>query len=178
MVYVNDEDRQRISDGEEAARALAKMAGWATQPCDALFPQILSGYRYGKRAGLVLGHWRREISFGKLIEIVRQTRTDILILEPGRDTSRRKTYYLSLILARAGEVRLHRGLRLWSADFDSPLKIVADPRDRDLDPCFFSIRSTGVAEEAGAPFGDPVSAETGLRIADLRWVAEIGGNFV
>ncbi|UZW54861.1 hypothetical protein NUH86_15475 [Sphingobium sp. JS3065] len=178
MVYVNEEDRQRISDGEEAVRALAKMGGWATQPCDGLFPQILSQYRHSERAGLVLGHWRREISLSKLIEAVRQIRTDILILEPGRDTSGRKTYYLSLILARAGEVRLHRGLRLWSADFDSLLWVVADPRDRDLDPCFFSSRATGFKEEAGAPFGDPVSAETGLRIADLRWVAEIGGHFV
>lgn len=178
MVYVNEEDRQRISDGEEAVRALAKMAGWTTQPCDGLLPQILSGYRYSERAGLILGHWRREISFGKLLEAVRQTRTDILILEPGRDTSRRKTYYLSLILARAGEVRIQRGLRLWSADFDSPLWVVADPQDRDLDPCFFSIRATGLKEEAGASFGDPVSVQTGLRIADLRWVAEIGGHFI
>ena len=178
MVHVNDEDRQRASAGEEAARVLARMAGWTTEACGAVLPPVLGVYRYSEPAGIIISHWRRDISFGKLLDAVRQTRTDILMLEPGYTNSSRKTYYLSLILARGGEVRIHRGLRLWSADFDSQLWLIADPKDRDLDPCFFSIAPGGVKHEAGAPFGDSVSAEAGLRIADLRWLAEINGNFV
>lgn len=178
MMIFSNEDRQRAEVAADAAQVLARMVGAAIVPCDAtVVPPALAGYRYSERAGLIFAHSHRQLSFKKLLDAVREVRTDLLMVEPRRGIGRRTTFHISLILCRDGEVQIHHGLRLWSADVDSPLWLVPDPREADVRPHCFSLRPNGMKLEAATPFSDCALAQMGLKIADLRWTIEIGGHF-
>ena len=178
MTIFSNAARQRAELAADAAPALARMVGTAIVPCDAtVVPPALAGYSYSERAGLIFAHSHRQLSLKKLLDAVREVRTDLILVEPGHGFGRRTTFHISLLLCRDGEVQIHRGLRLWSADVDSPLWLVPDPRDADVRPHCFSLCPNGVKLETATPFTDPALAQMGLKIADLRWTIEIGGHF-
>ena len=177
MIFGNSEDQQRTLLATEGARALAKMAGWTLEPCAALVSP-LSALGYSGRAEIILGYWHRQLSYRRIIAAVRETRTNMLMIEPGHGIGRSKRFYLTLILCRGEQVIIHKGLRLWSEDFDSPLWLVPDPHDLDAYPGSFSLHPDGIRAETVLPYVSSAAAETGIRVADLRWMAEAGGHFL
>lgn len=68
-----------------------------------MLPPQFSGFHYCVGPDIVLVHWRRNISIGRLFLAARETRLDILRTEPAWLGSESPTFCISLILCRAGE---------------------------------------------------------------------------
>lgn len=178
MIFGSSEDRQRTALGAEGARALAKMAGWTLEQCGTALPPPLSAFGYSAQAEIIVGYWHRQLSYRRMIDAVRDVRTDMLMIEPSWGMGRWKKFHLTFILCRAGQVVIYKGLRLWSEDFDSPLWLVPNPQDIDADPCSFSLHADGIRAQIVLPYATPIDAQTGIKVADLRWMAEAGGHFL
>lgn len=178
MIFAGLQDRRRAALAAEGARALAKMAGWAMEPCGTVLALLLSAFGYSDEAQIIIGYWHHRFSYRKMIAAIQDARTDMLMIEPGHGMGRWKTLHLTLILCRAGQVIIHKGLRLWSEDFRSPLWLVPDPQDIDAYLCCFSLHPNGIGPEIVTPFADPIAAQMGLRVADLQLMAEAGGHFL
>ena len=178
MIFGSSEERQRTALAKEGARALARMTEWTLKPCAAALAPPLSALGYSDQAQVIVGYGHRQLSYRRIIAAVREARTDMLMIEPGHGIGRSKRFYLTLILCRGGQPIIHKGLRLWSEDFDSPLWLVPDPHDLDAYPCSFSLHPDGIRAETVLPYASPTAAEAGIKIADLRWIAEAGGHFL
>ncbi|WP_327752082.1 hypothetical protein VVT58_06470 [Sphingobium sp. SJ10-10] len=177
MIYLNEENRQRETLAKDGAVALPTIAGWQTEPCPNILPPVFGGYLYCPNSDLVLAHWRRDVSLSRLLTAARETRLDLLLVEPawiglGAD------YRISAILCRAGETHVFRGLRLWAADLDGPNWLVPDPGDRDLDPRCFDLSLKRLTPDEQPPFGDDETRDLGLLVGGIRWKAMAGGHLV
>lgn len=177
MIYLNGDDRQREALAQEGALALATIAEWETEPCPALLPPVLGGYLYCRTSDLVLAHWRRNVSLGRLLAASRETRLNILLVEPAWMTTR-SDFRVSAILCDTGEVNVFRGLRLWCAGIDGPYWLIADPGDRDLDPRCFDLRVKRMTPEEHMPFSDLETRDLGLLVGGIRWKAIAGGHLI
>ena len=178
MIYITKEDRQREGLALEGAQALATIAGWQTEASPIGLPPQLSGFLYCPVAELVLAHWRRSMSIGRLFLAARETRLDILRIEPAWGGSEGPIFSVSLILCRNGETTLHRGLRLWSADIEGPVWLVPDPDDADLEQHCFDLTSRRLAAADQMPFADPGLRNSGLLMGKIRWKAAAGGHLI
>lgn len=177
MIYLTKEDRQREALAQEGAQALATIAGWETEPCPVLLPPVFAGYLYCPTSDLVLAHWRRSVSLGRLLAAARETRLDIVLVEPAWMATG-SDYRVSAILCRAGETHMFRGLRLWGVGIDGPNWLIADPGDRDLDPRCFNLAMKRMTPDEQVPFSDPETRDLGLLVGGIRWKAMAGGHLI
>ena len=178
VIYITKEDRQREALAQKGAQALATIAGWQTEAGPVMLPPQLSGFHYCAAADIVLVHWRRNISIGRLFLAARETRLDILRVEPAWIGSEGPTFCVSLILCRAGETTMYRALRLWSADIDGPVWLVPDPHDADLDYCCIDLTQRRLTPTDHMPFADAGARDSGLLTGKLRWKAIMGGHLI
>lgn len=177
MIYISEEDRQRTALAREASHAFLNIVGWPSDTDPSMIPPILTEYSYVERANMVVGYWHKVLSLSTLIKSVADARVDLLLVEPTHPSTGRKTFYITLLLCRAGEVQIHNGLRLWSAAWDGPAYLVSDRDDRD-EQISFLIHDRGVRQEPSLPFADVALEQSGLMTGDLRWRVEIGGHLV
>ena len=177
MIYLNNEDRQREALAMEGVRALVTVAGWQAQPCPVMFPPALADFLFSPANDLILAHWCRHISIGRLFAAARETRMDILLVEPAWIATGGPAFGATLILCREGETNVYRGLRLWANDVEGPAWLVPDPADRDLDQRFFELSQKRIAPTDLAPFG-PAPASDGLLVGRIRWKAVLGGHLI
>lgn len=177
MIYLNEEDCQRETQAKEGAIALATVASWQTEPCPIMLPPVLAGFVYCRTADLVLAHWRRNVSLGRLLAVARETRLDVLLVEPAWMASG-SDFRVSAILCRSGETHVYRGLRLWAAGVDGPTWLIPDPADRDLDPSCFDLSLKRMTPDEQRPFSDLETRDLGLLVGGIRWKAIAGGHLV
>ncbi|GFZ94140.1 hypothetical protein [Sphingobium fuliginis] len=177
MFYLNEEDRQREALAKNGTIALATIAGWQTEPCANVLPPVLAGYDYCRGPDLVLAHWRRNVSLGRLLAAVRETRLDLLLVEPAW-IGTAADFRISAILCREGDTHVFRGLRLWAADINGPNWLIPDPSDRDLDPRCFDLAMKRMTPDEQVPFSDPETRDLGLLVGGIRWKAMAGGHLI
>jgi len=177
MFYLNQEDRQRERLASDGAIDLATIAGWQTEPCPNILPPVLAGYLYCRNSDLVLAHWRRNVSLSRLLAAARETRLDLLLVEPAWMATG-SDFRVSAILCRAGETEVYRGLRLWGAGIDGPNWLIPDPADRDLDPRCFDLSMKRMTPDQQVPFSDDETRDLGLLVGGIRWKAMAGGHLI
>src|SRR5690606_33483988 len=92
-----------------------------------------------------------------LTEAVRETRTTVLVIEPGSTTDGRPTFYFTVIICRDGKVEKHPAMRLW-ASLERDLYLVPDPDGTD-------------------PEGECWALHRGVRAAATPWLTEVERDF-
>lgn len=177
MTFLTNDDRQRQTLAANAARALATMAGWKTEPVPTFLPPCLGSFVYGPAAELIITSWRKDISLRRLMTAATETRLDVLHVEPGRLSRGISIFYISLILCRDGDLKVYRALRLWSADVDSSLWLVPDPTDDQGNPSF-ELQATRLMPASLAPYGVSSDLAAGLTNGKIRWHATAGGHLL
>ena len=178
MVYLTNEDRRREVLAREGALAFAAIASWQTEPTTSTVPPAVAAYLYSPTVDVVLAHWGKNVSIGKLLAAARETRLDIVLIEPAWMTSGGPAFSISMILCRNGETSVYRGLRLWAADVESAAWLVPDPHDRDLDHVCFDLSRKRITPESHMPFCGAEARDLGLMIGGIRWKATVGGHLI
>lgn len=166
------EDQARTALGEVAAHALARMAGWIIELCGPVVPPVLAAYSFCHEAGLMIGYWRPNIRHLAQYDAVRETRADLLVVEP-RDAESKARFDMRLYLCRDGEVQIYEQLQLWTAGRNAPLWLVPGLADAENHRGGFCFQPHRLNHAATLPFTDPVAAQTGFAIARDRWHAKI-----
>lgn len=177
MIFLTNDDHQRQMLAADAARALATMAGWKINPVPIFLPRSPGEFIYSPGVELILASWRKDTSLQRLMSLARETRLDVLHVEPGRILRGIPIFYVTLILCRNGGLEVYRTLRLWSADVDSSVWLVPDPAD-DQGNLSFDLQATRLMPASSAPYAVRCDLDAGLTNGKIRWHATAGGHLL
>lgn len=167
MKYPNDEYRARYARAYKACQILASMMCYRTEEAPAFIPPPLREGMNVPAENLCLLPTADGYPYD-LTKAVRETRTTVLLIEPGSTTDGRPTFYFTVIICRAGEVEHHPAMRLW-ASLERKLYLAPDPDGGDPEGECFGLHR-GV-RAAAAPWPSTVERNFGLLHADALLLA-------
>src|SRR5690606_16975472 len=101
----------------------------AVKPNTAIFHLRQLGFEPNRQ---LVGMVTRALYPYDLTEAVRETRTTVLVIEPGSTTDGRPTFYFTVIICRGGKVEKHPAMRLW-VSLERQCYLVPDPDGGDAD---------------------------------------------
>jgi len=162
MKNENDKSRARYARAYKAVQTLCSMLCYRTEQAAAFMPRPLQEGVNFPAENLCLLPTADGYTYD-LTDAVRETRTAVLVVEPGSTTDGRPTFYFTLILCRNGEVEQHSAMRLW-VSIDKKFYLVPDPDGGDPDGECFAL-DRGV-RTAAAPWPTTVDRIFGLAHAD------------
>ncbi len=169
MKYENDEYRSRYACALKAAQNLASLACYGLVDEPAIMPPAL------KEALNVPSEYLALLPTGGdypslLEEAVRETRSNVLILEPGTTMQGAATICCTLLRCAGGKIHWHRALRLW-VGFDRHVYLAPAPDGDDPDgPCF--VIAKGV-RSVDTPWTNEIERDFGLSHADALLLAPL-----
>ena len=168
MKYKNDEYRSRYARALKAANNLASSLSPRLQDEPALMPPALRSGLNAPGGNLVLLPWADD-QRPFLGRAVQETRSSVIIVEPGSTMTGSPTFYLTLVHCRRGEVLTHRALRLW-VDIEKNAYLVPDRAGDAPDGECFAIEPRGVRAVA-ASYAHEIDLELGLAHGDALLLA-------
>jgi len=156
MKYPTEEYRGRYARALKAATNLATAAMYSTEQAPAfLHPQLREGVNVPAENLCFLpsgGGYPYDLS-----KAVRETRTTVVVVEPGSTMAGKPTFYFTLILSRGGKFEWHPAKQLWVSR-DRKLFLVPDPDGDD-------------------PKGECFAVDRGVRTAATPWPNEVERDF-
>jgi len=164
MKYENEEYRARYGSALLAAQNLATLLCVEVKDEPALLPPALRNGLNAPSGNLVLVPQASLMNDRQFMDAVRETRSTVLIIEPGKTMSGSATYYMTLLLCRWGKVLTYRALQLW-VDLKKNAYLIPDAHGEDPDGECFALDAKGV-RSVPPPFGHKVEREFGLAHAD------------
>lgn len=167
MKYKNDEYRARERGALKAAQNLAGYTCYRTFGEPAITPPQLRDALQVPQENLFLLPSGGDYPYG-LEKAVQETRSALLIVEPGSAMDGSPTFYFTLLRCADGQVRWHRALRLWLRP-EGELFLVPDPEDPGAEGDVFKFdRGIRLAE---TPWADDFDRDYGLRHASEMLLA-------
>jgi|GEM_PF-3734544 len=167
MKYENNEYRSRFARALKAAQNLVTLASYRLEDDPVLLPRALREGLNVSDESLTLIPSGGTYPY-RLAEAVRETRTAVLIIEPGKTIEGAPTIYFTLVRCARGEVHWHRTLRLWVGPehdlFLVPAPVVSEPGGLS----FMMYRRVRPAE---TPWVDDRDRDLGLRQGDALLMA-------
>jgi hypothetical protein len=151
MKYPTPEYRSRYARALKAATNLASAAMYRTDRTPAFMPRQLRESMNVPDENLCLLPLAGSYPYG-LDRAVRETRTTVLVIEPGSTMAGTPTFYVTVIICRAGKVEWHPARRLWASS-ERQLFLVPDP-------------------EGDEPGGECFALDRGVRAANVPWSNE------
>lgn len=164
MKYENEEYRARYGSALLAAQNLATLLCVEIKDEPALLPPALRAGLNAPAGNLVLVPQASLMNDRQFIDAVRETRSTVLVIEPGKTMSGSATYYMTLLLCRKGEVLTVPALKLW-LDIERGAYLVPDHNGENPDGECFALDGKGV-RPAPPPFAHEVDREFGLAHAN------------
>jgi len=164
MKYENEEYRARYGSALLAAQNLATLLCVEIKDEPALLPPALRAGLNAPAGNLVLVPQASLMNDRQFIDAVRETRSTVLVIEPGETMSGSATYYMTLLLCRRGEVLTYPALQLW-VDLKKNAYMIPNLHGDDPDGECFALDAKGV-RPVPPPFGHKVEREFGLAHAD------------
>ncbi len=166
MKYENEEYGARYAHALKAAQNLASLAFYGLVDEPAIMPPALSEALNVPSEYLVLLPTGGDYPF-RLEQAVRETRSDVLVVEPDETMQGTPTIYFTLFRCAGGKIHCHRALRLW-VGFDRRVYLVPAPGGDDLGgddpgPCFVIAKGVRLVD---APWTNEVERGLGLNHAD------------
>ncbi len=169
MKYKNDDYRARYAHALKAAQNLASLACYGLVDEPAIMPPALrEGLNVPAEYLVILPSGGGYPSL--LEEAVRETRSNVLILEPGTTMNDASTICCTLLRCAGGKTHWHRMLRLWLG-FDRRVYLVPTPDGDDPEGACFVI-AKGV-RSVDAPWSNEVERDFGLNHADALLLAPL-----
>jgi hypothetical protein len=167
MKYPNESYRARYRQAQNAAQNLAELACYEQVSEPVLFPPALRDGLTDPACKLTLLPSAGDLPRA-LRAAVAETRTDLLIILPGKTTNRLPTFYFTLLRCARGEVHLHEPLRLW-AGIERQLYLLPDPHGDDPQgQCFVLAKGVRLAER---PWTNELERDRGLTHGDALLLA-------
>ncbi len=167
MKYPTEESRARYARAYKAGHILGSMLCYRTEEAQAYMPPALQEGVNFPAENLCLVPTADGYPYD-LTEAVRETRTTVLVIEPGSTTDGRPTFYFTVIICRAGKVEKHPAMRLW-VNLERLCYLVPDPDGGDAHgECF--VLNRGV-RGAAAPWANEAERNFGLLHADAILLA-------
>ncbi len=167
MKYPTPEFRARYARALKAATNLAAAAMYRTDKVSAFMPRPLRESINVPDENLCLLPSADGYPY-HLGEAVRETRTTVLVIEPGSTTAGKPTFYFTAVICRAGKVEWHPAKRLW-ASIERKLFLVPDPDgEKPKSECFALERGV---REAPLPWSNEAERDLGLMHGDALLLA-------
>jgi len=164
MKYENEEYRARYGSALLAAQNLTTLLCVELKDEPALLPPALRTGLNAPSGNLVLVPQAILMNDRQFMDAVRETRSTVLIIEPGETMTGAATYYMTLLLCREGEVLAVPTLRLW-VDLKKQAYLIPDLHGANPEGECFALDANGV-REVPPPFGHEVEREFGIAHAD------------
>ncbi len=159
MKYENDENQARYACALKAAQNLASLACYGLVDEPAIMPPALrGGLNVPSEYLVILPSGGGSPSL--LEEAVRETRSNVLILEPGETRAGTPTICCTLLRCAGGKIHWHRALRLW-VGFDRRVYLVPAPDGDDSDDpgsCFVIAKGVRSVDARGRAKSGAISA--------------------
>jgi hypothetical protein len=160
MKYPNEEYRARYGSALHAAQNLATLLCLELKAEPALLPPVLRTGLNAPAGNLILVPYASLEHRPQFINAVRETRSTVLIIEPGQTMSGSVTYYITLLLCRRGEVLTYPALQLW-VDLEKNAYLIPDAYGEDPEGECFALHARGV-DLVPPPFAHQVDRSMGL----------------
>ena len=167
MKYENNEYRLRYARALKAARNFVTLASYRVVDEWLLLPPALREGLNVPAEGLMLLPSGGEYPY-RLIQAVRETRINLLIVEPGKTIEGAPTIYFTLLRCEKGELHRHPMLRLWTGPEQNLFLIPAPGLSEPEDACFQIWRGVRPSDQ---PWANQAARDLGLHQGDAVLLA-------